>query len=79
MLNILLGMTGFFGAGQMFYWIGEKITENKRLAPHFFGELILSATEFMMTLALVVFFAILLKVGWNTVTQSRKKDPDRPS
>ncbi|MFC5345272.1 hypothetical protein ACETK8_04250 [Brevundimonas staleyi] len=24
LLNVVLGMTGVFGAGQMFYWIGEK-------------------------------------------------------
>lgn len=26
-LNLLLGMTGVFGAGQMFYWIGEKAAD----------------------------------------------------
>jgi len=61
-LNFLLGMTGIFGAGQMFYWIGEKVTEGKRLAPVGFGEMILSATEFTMTLALIVFVVMLGKV-----------------
>lgn len=78
-LNILLGMTGFFGAGQMFYWIGEKITEGKRLAPNPVGEFVLSATEFIMTLVLIGFLAMLGKVILNAVRHSPSSDPSLKS
>jgi hypothetical protein len=70
LLNLLLGMTGVFGAGQMFYWIGEKTAggEDRQVgkARELFGLLpkrvetgdwILSATEVLMTLALALFIA----------------------
>ncbi|MGV9010677.1 hypothetical protein [Brevundimonas sp.] len=78
-LNILLGMTGFFGAGQMFYWIGEKVAEGKRLAPSHMGETILSATEFMMTLALLAFLAMLGKVIWSPMRRSIQSDASKES
>lgn len=68
-LNFLLGMTGIFGAGQMFYWVGEKVVEGKRAAPPRFGEVILSMTEFTMTLALAVFVVMLAKVVWDATPQ----------
>lgn len=68
-LNFLLGMTGIFGAGQMFYWVGEKVSEGKRPAPARFGEVILSMTEITMTLALAVFVVMLGKVVWDATPQ----------
>lgn len=113
LLNILLGMTGVFGAGQMFYWIGEKAAggakesaaaEAKTLAASAppavqavekadpprelfgvmdpwpeLGDFILSATEVLMTLALLAFVGLLIKVlanGSRTPTEAaRKKAP----
>ncbi|NBB64901.1 hypothetical protein GVN18_37225, partial [Pseudomonas sp. ODNR1LW] len=78
LLNILLGMTGFFGAGQMFYWIGEKTAGKDGPEPELptalatpigpfgpdpaIGHFIMAATEVSMILALAVFLALLAKV-----------------
>lgn len=80
-LNILLGMTGFFGAGQMFYWIGEKAAgpdaggpPHPRAVATLFGNLtpsaavgdiILAGTEIVMTLALLLFLAMLGYILWD--------------
>ena len=76
-LNFLLSMTGVFGAGQMFYWIGEKAAggEGKDAEParqlfgllpsaHWAGNLILSLTEGLMTVALILFFVHLGRWGY---------------
>lgn len=78
LLNILLGMTGFFGAGQMFYWIGEKTAGKDGPEPEWptalatpigpfgpdpaIGHFIMAATEVSMILALGVFLALLARV-----------------
>lgn len=86
-LNILLGMTGFFGAGQMFYWIGEKAggkgaggpdhpTAVATLFGHLppsttVGNVILAGTEIVMTLALLLFLAMLGYILWDARAQIR--------
>lgn len=74
-LNLALGGTGVFGAGQMIYWIGEKAHGSKDEAPRaiqFFGyelparqetgRFILGATETMMAVALALFALGLLYI-----------------
>jgi hypothetical protein len=89
-LNIALGMTGIFGAGQMFYWIGEKTagtTGAEGEAPTALatplgqlpaspavGNVILAATEVMMISALVAFAVLLGMVARNI--WSRKEGSD---
>ncbi|MFC5370983.1 hypothetical protein ACFPIF_00350 [Brevundimonas faecalis] len=73
-LNILLGGTGVFGAGQMIYWIGEKAAGGKEPPPAKpvailgyvqesnarIGEQIMWWTESFMTVAVVLFFGAIL-------------------
>lgn len=84
-LNILLGMTGFFGAGQMFYWIGEKTSGKAGGGPDHptalativghrgpssnIGNSILAATEIVMTVTLVAFMIMLGKILWDARSQ----------
>ncbi|WGM32251.1 hypothetical protein KKHFBJBL_02502 [Brevundimonas sp. NIBR11] len=78
-LSVLLGMTGVFGAGQMFYWIGEKTLgetlsqEPRRLVDPVtwateltWANFILTLTEVMMTLSLGLFVATLVWVFCKT-------------
>lgn len=74
-LNVLLGMTGFFGAGQMFYWIGEKAAGPDAGGPPHptmlatplgvrgpsadIGNAILAATEVVMMVTLGIFILML--------------------
>lgn len=73
-LNILLGGTGVFGAGQMIYWIGEKAAGGKDPEPAKpvavlgyvresdvrFGEQIMWWTESFMSVAVVLFLGAIL-------------------
>lgn len=82
-LNILLGGTGVFGAGQMIYWVGEKAHGNGEQEParsvNFFGvflpkgpatgNLILGTTEFLMFVALFLFAGALVAIALSWVTQ----------
>lgn len=69
-LNILLGGTGVFGAGQMIYWIGEKANDGRPVnfpfregtEPTQFGDLILSYTEMAMWIALFIFLPLLIYI-----------------
>jgi hypothetical protein len=76
-LNILLGGTGVFGAGQMIYWIGEKTAGDssdpaKPLTLPFLnmqadasvGHRIMSMTEAAMSVALTLFILLLLWIGF---------------
>ncbi len=76
LLSILLGGTGLFGAGQMFYWIGEKaygevdegnLTIREVEIPFWdppmvreTGAFIMAWTERLMTWVLACFFALLI-------------------
>ena len=89
-LNIALGMTGIFGAGQMFYWIGEKTAGTAGAegeaptalatplgqlpASPAVGNVILAATEVIMISALVAFAVLLGMVVRNI--WSRKEGSD---
>lgn len=88
-LNIALGMTGIFGAGQMFYWIGEKTagtTGPQGEAPTALatplgqleasasvGNVIMAATEVMMISALVA-FAVLMGLVVRNVWRRKGAD-----
>ncbi|MGQ2991126.1 MAG: hypothetical protein ACT6RD_04555 [Brevundimonas sp.] len=92
LLNILLGMTGFFGAGQMFYWIGEKTAGKDApekewptaLATPFgqlpaskaVGNFILAATEVAMILALAFFLFMLARILWTPALRLSAHLPD---
>lgn len=84
-LNVLLGMTGFFGAGQMFYWIGEKAAGPGAGGPDHptmlatplglkgpsadIGNSILAATEVVMMVTLGIF---ILMLGYILVDAGRQ-------
>ena len=90
-LNILLGGTGVFGAGQMIYWMGELALGDaktgeaaKKLAllpegPET-GKAILWATELAMWVSLFVFVPLLLWIvfdtAWQTVISKRTNRPN---
>ncbi len=92
LLNILLGMTGFFGAGQMFYWIGEKTAgpgadgpANPTALSTPFGQIsaspavgnfILAATEVVMIIAFTVFVVMLVRVLWRPAVVFLAHVPD---
>lgn len=79
-LNILLGGTGVFGAGQMIYWMGEKAQGDKENDPRSLvfgwiepskdiGAAILSTTEVAMVAALCIFFPLLFLIIIDTIRQ----------
>lgn len=76
-LNVLLGGTGVFGAGQMIYWIGEKTAGDssepaKPLTLPFLhldaapsvGNAIMSTTEVVMSVTLTLFILLLAWIGF---------------
>jgi hypothetical protein len=95
LLSILLGMTGFFGAGQMFYWIGEKTAGKGGAEPELptalatpfgpleanpaVGHFIMATTEVSMILALAVFLALLGKVVIDWSRSRKDRDASEQS
>lgn len=90
-LNLLLGGTGFFGAGQMMYWIGEKAAaerddEQRHIFLLFFrtrnwpqlGDYILSFTEILMSMAVFAFLGLLtIMLGRSLYRWLRPRGPNR--
>lgn len=83
-LNILLGGTGVFGAGQMFYWVGEKASEGRQVMALYerlpgtkaVGDAILSTTEVAMDIALMVFLPLLVWIIVDTIRELlQSRDP----
>ena len=75
LLNILLGGTGVFGAGQMLYWIGEKAESKPTILfwwwprSHDVSNGILWVTEVVMTLAFMVFVPLFIYVVFDSIRQ----------
>lgn len=87
-LNILLGGTGVFGAGQMIYWIGEKAQGERTAARSLMfgwikprediGATILSITEVAMVAALCIFFPLLFLIIFDTIRQVLRDGVTKP-